>query len=157
MEKSRLLVLLVGLNVLFAFASAGAEGFFGWTLPPVLAEYTRLRVSHLPSPGEVAQFLLMGTTVLFAFASWIGLLNFWRFARPLYLASLATWILHTLISGPSVRTSVGAMFGALDATVGGAIIALVYFSDLARRFEREPVETTAHHPAGPEAIGSRQA
>lgn len=155
MEKSRLLVLLVALNVLFAFASAGAEGFFGWTLPPALAEYARLRISHFPSPGEVVQFLLMGTTVLFAFASWIGLLNYWRFARPLYLASLATWILHTLVSGPSVRTSVGAMFGVMDATVGGAIIALVYFSDLARRFERNPVETAAHHSASPDAIPSR--
>ena len=155
MNKSRLLVVLVVANVLFAFASAGAEGFFGWTLPPALAEYARLRVSHLPSPGEVVQFVLLATTVLFAFVSWIGLVCYWRFARPLFLVSLATSLLHILVSGPSVRTSVGAMFSVMDATVGGAIIGLVYFSDLARRFERVPVETAAHPPASPEAIRSR--
>ena len=52
MNKSRLLVVLVVANVLFAFASAGAEGFFGWTLPPALADYARLRVSHVPSSWE---------------------------------------------------------------------------------------------------------
>ena len=155
MNRSRLLVVLVAVNVLFAFASAGAEGFFGWTLPPALAEYARLRVSHLLSPGEVVQLVLLATTVLFAFASWIGLVSYWRFARPLFLVSLVTWILHILISGPSVRTSVGAMFSVMDAMVGGAIIGLVYFSDLARRFERAPVETAAHLPAGPETVRSR--
>ena len=45
MIKCRLLVLLVMVNVLFAFASVGAEAFFGWTLPPSLADYTRLRFS----------------------------------------------------------------------------------------------------------------
>ena len=155
MNKSRLLVVLVVVNVLFAFASAGAEAFFGWTLPPALAEYTRLRVSHLPSPGEVIQLVLLVTTVCFAFVSWIGLVSYWRFARPLFLVSSAIWILHILVSGPSVRTSVGAMFSVMDAMVGGAIIGLVYFSDLARRFERAPVETAAHPPASSETIRSR--
>jgi hypothetical protein len=155
MNKSRLLVVLVVVNVLFAFASAGAEAFFGWTLPPALADYARLRFDRLPAPGEVVQFVLLATTVLTAFTSWIGLVSYWRFARPLFLVSLAIDVLHTLVSGPSVRTSVGAMFSVMDATVGGVIIGLVYFSDLARRFERASVETTALPPAGPATVRSR--
>ncbi len=143
MNKARLLVILVLADIAFAFASAGAEGFFGWTLPPALAEYARLRVSHFPGPGEVLQLGLLATTVLTAFAAWIGLLSFWRHARGLYLFACAISLLETLVSGPSVRTSVGATFAALNGLVGGAIIGLVYFSDLARRFERAPVEQAA--------------
>ena len=143
MNKSRLLMILVVADIAFAFASAGAEGFFGWTLPPALADYARLRFSRFPGPGEVLHLGLLATTVLTAFAAWIGLLSSWRYARGLYLFSCATWLLEILVSGPSVRTSVGATFGALNGLVGGAIIGLVYFSDLARRFERAPAEQAA--------------
>jgi hypothetical protein len=146
MNKSRLLWMLVAADVLLAFASAGAEMFFGCPPPPPLAEYTRLRVTRMPAWGDVIPLILLGTCVLSAFAAWIGLVTYWSFARRLYLFSLATWILHTLISGPSVKTSVGATIGMMNALVAGAIIGLVYFSDLALRFERAPVERTA--PAG---------
>jgi hypothetical protein len=35
------------------------------------------------------------------------------------------------------------VFGALDALTAGVIVGLVYFSDLARRFERAPVRVAA--------------
>jgi len=139
MNKNQLLWILVVANVLLAFASVGAQAFFGWTLPPSLAEYTRLRFSSPPSPIHL--FVLI-TSVTCAFAAWIGLVCYWRFARRLYLFSCASSILLILVSGPSVRPSVGAAFSAMSALVGGAIIGLVYFSDLSRRFET-PVERQA--------------
>ena len=53
MNKSHLLRMLVAADVLLAFASVGAEGFFGWTLPSPLAEYARNRFSgfSFSSPG----------------------------------------------------------------------------------------------------------
>lgn len=146
MNKHRLLLILVVADVLLAFASVGAEAFFGWTLPPALAEYTRHRVSGLPTAGDVIPLFLLAATVCLAFVAWIGLLFYWRLARRLYLVSCATGALLILFSGPSVKTSVGAMFTVLNALVGGAIIGLVYFSDLAHRFERAPAESRA--PAG---------
>lgn len=143
MNKSRWLYALVAANVLLAFASAGAEGFFGWTLPPSLAEYGRVRFTHFPGPGESMRLFLLATTVLCAFGAWTGLVTHWRHARRLYVASLALSVLLTLVSGPSVRTSVGAMFAELDALVAGAILGLVYFSDLARRFEAGSVPEAA--------------
>ena len=143
MNTSRLLRILVAADVLLAFASVGAEAFFGWTLPPSLAEYTRLRVSRFPTGSDVIHLLLLATTVLCAFGGWIGLVCFWRFARRLYLVSCASSILLILLSGPSVTTSVGAAFQAMNGLVGGAIIGLVYFSDLARRFEPAPAQTAA--------------
>jgi hypothetical protein len=148
MNKSRLLWVLVAANVLLAFASAGAEGFFGWTLPPPLAEYSRTRFSAFSiwHPGDLFHLALLATTVCFAFAAWIGLVTFWRYARRLYVVSCFFSMLLVLLSGPHVQTSVGAMFNEMSALVGGVIVGLIYFSDLARRFERTSAEKPA--PAG---------
>ena len=145
MNKNRLLLTLVVANVLLAFASVGAEAFFGWTLPPALADYKHARYAGFPimGVGGALQFLLVGANALCAFGAWIGLLFYWRYARQLFLISLALTLAHLLLAGPSVRTSVGAMFGLMDSTVGGVIIGLVYFSDLARRFEGATLEGAA--------------
>ena len=145
MNKNRLLRTLVVANVLLAFASVGAEAFFGWTLPHALADYTRMRFSGFPAMGAggVFQLLLLATGALCAFAAWIGLLCYWRFSRRLLVISLALTLFHELLAGPSVRTSVGAMFSVMDSVVGGVILGLVYFTELARRFEGAAVEGTA--------------
>jgi hypothetical protein len=141
MNKSRLLWILVAANVLFAFGSVGAEAFFGWTPPPALAEYERAQFSSfsIAHPTDVLQLLVIASISLLAFAAWIGLASFWRYGRELYLVSWATWILFILFAGAQVSTSVGSAFGALDAMVSGVIVGLVYFSELARRFERAPM------------------
>jgi hypothetical protein len=148
MNNRRLLWILVAADVLLSFASVGAEGFFGWTMPAVLSEYRRERFTGFTwtSATEVFRLMLLGATALCAFAAWIGLASFWRSGRRVYLASLSLWVLFVLFSGPQVRTSVGTMFMVLNALVSGVILGLVYFTDLARHFERDPVERTA--PAG---------
>jgi len=145
MNKRHLLWILVAVNVLLTFASVGAEGFFGWTLPPVLKEYSHSQFTASPfaSPGGVLRLCLLVTTSLAAFAAWTSLVFFWRGARRLYIASWVLGTLLTVVSGARVDTSLGAMFGELSAVVGGVILGLVYFSDLARRFERAPADQRA--------------
>src|SRR5690242_9444317 len=140
MNKSQLLWILVAVQVLTTFASVGAAGLFGWTLPPVLAAYTHTRFvpSPLTSPLAMLRFLLLLTTSCFAFAAWIGLVSFWRGARRLYVVTWGLCLLLMLFSGARVDTFVGATFRELSAVVGGVILGLIYFSDLARRFERAP-------------------
>ena len=133
MDKSRLLWILVAADVLLAFGSVGAEAFFGWTLPPALSEFKRAE-----GRGTVGLILLAITTVS-AFAAWIGLASFWRSARGLYLFACACFLTELLFSGPRVMPSVAAVFSTLNGLISGAIIGLVYFSDLRRRFERAPV------------------
>src|SRR5213594_3603885 len=101
MNKNQLLWILVVANVLLAFASVGAEAFFGWTLPPALADYTRARFSGFPAMGVggAFQLLLVATSALCAFAAWIGLLSYWRFSRRLLVISLAITLLHELLAG----------------------------------------------------------
>ena len=74
------------------------------------------------SAGGGLRFLLLTTSALCAFAAWIGLLTYWRFARRLPLISLTTTLLHVLLAGPSVRTSVGAMLSVTSAVVAGVIL-----------------------------------
>ena len=130
MSKSRLLWILIAADVLLAFGTVGAEAFFTWTLPSELAEYR--------NSVDVSAFRLfwLGMTTLSAFVAWAGLASFWRPARGIYLFAQATWVLFALISGPQVTTSVGVAFSIVNTLVSGLIIGLVYFSDLARRFER---------------------
>lgn len=145
MDRQRLLSILVAANVLLAFGSVGAEGFFGWTLPPALAAYDHARFVEPPwaNPGAAFHFVLLATLTLCAFAAWIGLVMSWRFARRLYLMCMAMSVFLALISGPVVVTSIGAAFRLMDGLVSGAVLALIYFSDLAHRFEDDPVERTA--------------
>ena len=145
MNHQRLLWILVAVNILLAFASVGAEGFFGWTLPATLAAYDHARFTEFPmsSPGGTFRFVVLAALTLCAFAAWIGLLSSWRLARRLYLLCMAMSVFLVLISGPVVTTSIGAAFRMLDGLVSGAVLGLVYFSDLARRFERGSAERTA--------------
>jgi hypothetical protein len=149
MNKSHLLRILVAANVLLAFASVGAEAFFGWTLPPELAQYERARLAiDFSNPIYVLRVLMIAVTSLLAFAAWIGLASFWRHARGLYLVSWATWIFFVLFAGARVRTSVGSAFGVMEALVAGVIVGLVYFSDLAGRFEGTPAAGVARQVQG---------
>jgi hypothetical protein len=155
MDRQRLLRILVVANILLAFASVGAEGFFGWTLPPALAAYDHARFvrSPLASPGVTFQCVVLAALTLCAFAAWVGLLNFWRLGRRLFVVCVALSVFLALISGPMVATSVGAAFRLMDGLVSGAVLGLVYFSDLARRFEHGPAERQAPTvvPLGPGA------
>ncbi len=145
MNRQRQLWILVAANILLAFASAGAEGFFGWTLPPELAAYRHPVFQEFGgmSLGSVLHFVLLAVLTLSAFAAWIGLLASWRHARRLYLACMVMSVVLDLTSGPVVLTSVGAAFRMLDGVVSGVVLGLVYFTDLARRFERAPAARTA--------------
>jgi hypothetical protein len=142
MDRRRLLQLLVAANILLVFASVGAEGFFGWTLPPALAAYHHARFAGSPfaSPGATFHLVVLAALTLFAFAAWIGLLASWRPARRLYLVCMAMSVFLALISGPMVVTSIGAAFRLMDGLVSGAVLGIVYFSDLSRRFEHTSSE-----------------
>jgi hypothetical protein len=63
---------------------------------------------------------------------------FWRRARELYLGCWMVTVLLILPNQASVLTAPGATLETLGALVGGAIISLVFFSDLSERY-RDPV------------------
>lgn len=147
MNKGRLLWMLVLADLLISFASVGSEAFFGWTLPPGLTNYQSGPNSPawLSTASQVFQFVLLLVTCLSAFAAWIGLVVYWRYARGLYVLACALWLLYVLFDGPSVLPAPALMFRMLNGVVSGLILGLVYFTDLARRFE--PAPARAETPA----------
>jgi len=142
MNRHRLLVALVLADILTAFSTIGSELFFIWTLPGELQDYALTHNAEIFSHGL---FLtpLWALTVIATVVAWIGLLNLWWFARRLYLGAWIAWMFLLLLSGPSVMTPLGTMFSSAEGVVGGAILGLVYFSELSRHFERPRVHAPA--------------
>ena len=139
MSRERALVVLVSADVFLAFAVLGVEMLFQWTLPGALRDFGAW--SGTPF-RQFALLWLWSLTAACAITAWIGLLNYWWFARRLYVTAMVATLLLRLGSGPWVMTSFGAMLEALDWLAAGAILGLVYFSDLSRRFERKPAPVT---------------
>ena len=136
MDKARTLMILVVLDVVLTFSVMGAEMFFGWTLPGSLKDYESSKLLFPTTPWQFALFALWSASVGLTLASWIALLNLWWFARRLYVTAWVLWTLTVVLSGPSVLNPVGAMLDTAERLVAGAIIGLVFFSDLSRHFER---------------------
>ena len=140
MSRERALVVLVAADVFLAFTGIGVEMFFGWTLPGPLRDYVRW--SGALSFRQFGLLALWGLTAGCAITAWIGLVNYWWFARRLYVIACVASTTLILFSGPSVSTPFRAMLHTLNALISGVILGLIYFSDLGRRFERGTAEVT---------------
>ncbi|MEW6209183.1 MAG: hypothetical protein AB1631_12505 [Acidobacteriota bacterium] len=109
-----------------------------FALSPLLPSWLR---AHVAADG-IATFRLSDTllTVLWVIVAvstvlaWIGLLNLLRVARPLYLASWAAYLALILFSGPVVSTAASSMVQMMIALTGGAIVGVIYFSELRAKF-----------------------
>ena len=141
MSRERALVWLVAADVFLAFSGVGVEMFFNWTLPGPLREYAH--GSHGFSLSRFVVLALWAMTSVCAIAAWVGLLNYWWFARRLYVISCVAWLSLLLCSGPSVATPLSHMLHTLNALVGGVILGLIFFSDLSTRFDRSASPVTS--------------
>lgn len=73
--------------------------------------------------------------LVLALASQIGMFFFWRFARPVYAALAAAFVLLTPFWGISVLLPVEAALWELSLLVEGAVIALSYSQPFSSYFE----------------------
>jgi hypothetical protein len=146
MSKDHLLLGLVVTDVVLVALTIAAEFALNWTLPEPLRGY---EFGNLGIAGAMTLFPLWAAIVIATFVSWIGLINFWRPSRVIYAGAWVAWVLLLIASGPSVMTAAGAAIETLEHLVGGAILGLVYFSDLSKRFEEEEEPTSARVPGSP--------
>lgn len=100
---------------------------------PFLPEPLRAYVAASGS-GDLVLFALWVAVVVSTVLAWIGLLNLLRLARTVYLASWCAYVLYVILTGPTVMTPFGSVLDTAMALVGGAILGLVYFSELRLRF-----------------------
>ena len=147
MNLRRVLTALIVADVFCAFATMGAAMFFHWSLPALLQPFAGSHSFEGTGLFGSLRVLLGATSVGCTLVAWVALPNLWWFGRRLYSIAWASWVLHALVGGASVLSGPGAMFTMLGSVVGGAILGLVYFSDLRRSFERPrtrvPVEVAA--------------
>lgn len=136
MNLRRALSALIVADVFCAFATMGAEMFFRWSLPGPLQPFAGSNSWEGFGFFGSVRLLLWATAIGCTLVAWVALPNLWWFGRRLYAIAWASWVLHRLVSGASVQTGPGATFTMVGSVVGGAILGLVYFSDLRRHFER---------------------
>jgi hypothetical protein len=106
------------------------------TLPAPLQAYLRAR-QDAPFDGKqagvgAAAILLLAGMV----AAWIALLRFWRIGPWFYLATTIGGVLLTLAAGPTVTTAIETTLDTSSSAIGGVILALAFFSDVAAQFRR---------------------
>ena len=137
MRNDRALLILVIADFALVILTLVTEVAFNPSLPVPLRDYGGLGARL--TIGDILRFPLWITIVMATLVSWIGLLNYWWPSRMIYTVAWIAWLALVALSGPSVMTAAGAAIETLEHLVGGAIIGLVYFSDLSKRFEEDDV------------------
>lgn len=66
----------------------------------------------------------------------IGLMCFWRPARPLYLASIVAAALLMPLGGPYITSGWAETLESVSLTVSGVVLAVIYFSPLRDLYAR---------------------
>jgi len=134
MKHERVLSILILSE--FVFGILATMSYFA--LKPFLPAPLR---DYLATDGAAAfrlyDTLLMAlwiAVVVATILAWIGLLNLLRSARSLYLASWVGYFVLLLLRGPVVSTSVSFVIEMAMALVGGAILGMIYFSELGAKF-----------------------
>lgn len=136
MARKEWLYGLVAADVVLAFATIGVESVMHKFLPPALREQQSR--SWLESDWSVLALSELGlwvTSVALFVAAWIALVLFLRRAREIYLAAWALTALSLALRGPAVWTAAGTVLDTIGTLVSGALVGLVWFSDLAARYE----------------------
>ena len=146
MSKTGVLHALVLADIGLAFTVIAVEMVLQGTLPPPLRDYVGSQTGGPAGLTSLVSLSMWATSIALTLVAWIGLLGLWPVARGLYLSAWIAWIGYLVVSGPAVMTQVGGALDTVEAVVGGAILGLVYFSDLARVFDRGTSKGRANAP-----------
>jgi hypothetical protein len=106
------------------------------TLPGALQSYLRARQDAPFDSKEVgvgaAAIILLAAMV----AAWIALLASWRIGPWIYLATIIGGVVLTLAADPTVTTAIETALDTSSSVIGGVILAMAFFSEVAPRFRR---------------------
>lgn len=135
MRHERILGVLIVCDLVLGIATIVTERMSGAFLPGPLRLYLEAAEAAPRGAGDAALFALWVAIIVSTILAWIGLLNLLRPARTAYLASWGAYLLYAILTGPTVMTAFGSALDTATTLVGGAILGLVYFSDLRLRFQ----------------------
>lgn len=126
--------ILIVAALLLPIAAATLDMLAPGLLPPELAAYSESQAEE-PVGVAVSGILLLALVVPLL-ASVVGLWLFKPWARWLYTAVTAAAFLIAPFDPPWVGSSVASSLNDLAILCDGALLALIWFSDLRGRFER---------------------
>ena len=125
-------VVMTGLAVLAAFLEEPH-------LPAELRQYLESpTASSRPIPDPAYLAILMAILLL-VIVSWVALWRGWRSGRRLYTAVWICSLPGYAIAGPSVTGALGSLAEGLAMLTAGAILSLLYFSEIRVRYEAAKV------------------
>jgi len=124
----RVLRLLILTEIALFVVSALALFLQDRFLPPLLQQYQDSK-SEFRATDWVWVVLGIPALIL-SIIAWIALWRRWRMGRRLYTIAWLLFIPSIASSGPVVSTGAVDCLNALLSAVGGAVLSLLYFSDL---------------------------
>jgi hypothetical protein len=130
MRLETILRILIVAVIVLPLCGAMIDTLAPGLLPPELAAYSE---SQLDSPMRALEWVYLGLAIpLIVSAVGLWLLKPW--ARWLYTAVSVFAFLLAPFDAPWVGSSLSAMLSDLGTTCDGAVLALIWFSDLRGRF-----------------------
>lgn len=135
--------LMVLASVTLALVGGVGELAFSAHLPAPLQEWERSEAEREPTAGEMAVAIAGGVFIIAGVICTVGLLMFWRPARPLSVALTVLGLPLTAALGPSVWLGWVSAVSDLTATLSGATLAMAYcWSPVRALFGDPPPERT---------------
>lgn len=134
LSKRFLRVLIVVNLILFVVSPVAFVVNEDW-LPEPLRAFEQARETEITTADWI-QGSVDGAAIIAALVACIGLLVFWRPARPLYFCAIILGTLVTSLGGPDATSGwVEAIEGVSDI-LAGVVLALIYFSPLKDLYDK---------------------
>jgi len=136
MKHERALRALILSDFVLTILGIVSEFTMGLFLPASLRAYL---AADDAAASRLSDTLLTALWIVVAVATvlgWIGMLYLARAGRSLYLGSWVGNFVLILLKGPVVSASAPIVIMIISALVGGAILWIVYFSELRTEFRR---------------------
>lgn len=127
----RLLLLEIALLIFVVILEFTQPG----SLPPLLQQYLW---NEQEAPLSITDGLFLGfgvPLVILYVVAWVALWKNWRSGRRLYTFGCVGAILLNLLAGPTIYSAFSSTLDTVAAIVTGAILGMLYFSDLRHRYE----------------------
>ncbi len=130
MRLETILRILLVAVIVFPLVGAMIDSFAPGLLPPELAAYSE---TQLDSPMRAIEWVYLGLVVPLL-VSTVGLWLFKPWSRWLYTAVTVAAFLLAPFEPAWVGSSLSSTLNDLGTTCDGAVLALIWFSDLRGRF-----------------------
>jgi len=154
MSHKKVLRYLVAAEILLVLIVLAVESLGEKALPIEIQQY---KARNIQEGFTTVQDVGLGIGILFfigVIVGWIGLWRLWRPARFIYTVTRIMGVfLFLLLDSVVYSTSVGAIFNEYSILAAGAILGLIFCSDLSLHFNKNTGKQRVGHqpPALPES------